>query len=84
MFRKWFTRRKPPPPPPEDDGPGVLREAGQQIRIGDDIVLTVIAVLRGGAAITLQVPPHLYLQFPPADKPPATDIDPCLPTTDDL
>jgi hypothetical protein len=63
MFLRWFRKREKPADP--SDGVVVLRERGQQIRIGKDIIVSILSVTPGGAMVTIQAPPHLQLGFPP-------------------
>ena len=70
MFRRWFRKREKPAEPP--DNGEVLRGPGQQIRIGDDIIVSILSVARTGAMLTIQAPPHMQLGFPPVDRPPDT------------
>ena len=69
MFRRWFRKREKPAERAEPpDSPEIVREPGQQIRIGDDIIVSILSVARTGAMLTIQAPPHIQLGFPPVDR----------------
>ncbi len=64
MFRSWFKKHEKPAMP--SGGSVLVRERGQQIRIGKDIIVSILGATHAGAMLTIQAPPHMPLGFPPA------------------